>query len=96
MERLGEYKSHNAQFCQRLLDFLKIMFTVQGEQTLNNKADKSRIVNKLMPVLSRHKAKEEYLGRYSGLILYLKEMDEDKYMKTCAVRTLLLLRLDPI
>jgi hypothetical protein len=28
---------------------------------------------------------EKYLGRYSGLILYLKEMDEVSYAKLCAV-----------
>jgi len=28
---------------------------------------------------------EQYLGRYSGLILYLKEMDEVSYAKLCAV-----------
>jgi exocyst complex component 1 len=29
MERLDEYRTHNAQFCKRLLDFLSIMFTAQ-------------------------------------------------------------------
>jgi hypothetical protein len=28
---------------------------------------------------------EDALGRYSGLILYLKEMDEDRFSKLCAV-----------
>jgi hypothetical protein len=32
-----------------------------------------------------HKTLEKYLGRYSGLILYLKEMDEGVYAKICAV-----------
>lgn len=32
-----------------------------------------------------HKTLEKYLGRYSGLILYLKEMDEALYAKLCAV-----------
>ena len=32
-----------------------------------------------------HKTLEKYLGRYSGLILYLKEMDEGLYAKLCAV-----------
>jgi exocyst complex component 1 len=31
------------------------------------------------------KTLEKYLGRYSGLILYLKEMDEAVYAKLCAV-----------
>ena len=32
-----------------------------------------------------HKTLEKYLGRYSGLILYLKEMDEAVYAKLCGV-----------
>ena len=35
--------------------------------------------------LKEHKDVEVYLGRYSGLILYLKEMDEVSYAKLCAV-----------
>ena len=34
-----------------------------------------------------HKTLEKYLGRYSGLILYLREMDEAVYAKLCAVCT---------
>lgn len=29
MERLQEYRTHNAQFCRRIHDFLTIMFTAQ-------------------------------------------------------------------
>ena len=36
--------------------------------------------------LMNHKSMETYLGRYSGLLLYLKEMDEAVYAKLCAVR----------
>lgn len=32
-----------------------------------------------------HRAIEDYLGRYAGLMLYLKEMDESVYAKLCAV-----------
>lgn len=32
-----------------------------------------------------HKPLENYLGRYGGLMLYLKEMDESVYGKLCAV-----------
>ena len=32
-----------------------------------------------------HKPLESYLGRYGGLMLYLKEMDEAVYGKLCAV-----------
>lgn len=39
--------------------------------------------------IKEHKDVEVYLGRYSGLILYLKEMDEVSYAKLCAVRATL-------
>ena len=32
-----------------------------------------------------HTEMEQYLGRYAGLMLYLKEMDEAIYAKLCAV-----------
>jgi len=35
-----------------------------------------------------HKDLENHLDRYSGLILYMKEMDEVTYGKLCAVRVL--------
>ena len=37
------------------------------------------------PTLVPHAELEAYLGRYSGLMLYLKEMDESVYGKLCAV-----------
>lgn len=33
----------------------------------------------------QHTDMEEYLGRYCGLVLYLKEMDEPTYGRLCAV-----------
>jgi hypothetical protein len=35
-----------------------------------------------------HKDLENHLDRYSGLVLYMKEMDEVTYGKLCAVRVL--------
>jgi hypothetical protein len=32
-----------------------------------------------------HDALEEKLGHYCGLVLYVKEMDEERYQKLCAV-----------
>jgi hypothetical protein len=29
---------------------------------------------------------EAFIGRYSGLVLYTREMDENAYSKICAVR----------
>ena len=99
MERLEEYKTHNSQFCKRLLDFLSIMFKFQAEQTVadKEKADKSGAnarggvkgsnnTGGQLPTIPEHSNMEQYLGQYSGLMLYIKEMDEDRYSKICAVR----------
>jgi exocyst complex component 1 len=39
----------------------------------------------IRPTLLSHKELEEYLGRYGGLLIYLKEMDDSIYAKLCAV-----------
>lgn len=41
---------------------------------------------KRRPSILNHRDMEQYLGRYAGLMLYLKEMDEGVYAKLCAVR----------
>ncbi|KAJ7357195.1 exocyst complex component sec3 subunit [Mycena albidolilacea] len=83
MERLQEYRTYNAQFCKRIFDFLSIMFTAQSQMLLGSTdgltmegRGKSKIIN--------HQDLEQYLGRYAGLMLYLKEMDEKVYAKLCA------------
>lgn len=84
MERLQEYRNHNHQFCKRLVDFLSIMFTAQSAILLgDNNGVTSNGVHK-EPVIMSHQQMETYLGRYSGLMLYLKEMDEEFYSKLCA------------
>ena len=85
MERLQEYRTHNQQFCKRMVDFLSIMFKYQGDMLLG-KNNGVEGIEKGRPVIIQHESLEAYLGRYSGLMLYLKEMDEDKYSKICAVR----------
>jgi exocyst complex component 1 len=37
------------------------------------------------PTVLNHRDLEEYLGRYGGLLIYLKEMDDNIYAKLCAV-----------
>lgn len=84
MERLQEYRTHNAQFCKRIFDYLTIMFTAQSKMLLGDfdgvKKDRNG-----KPMIVPHTEFEEYAGRYSGLLLYLKEMDEAVYGKLCAV-----------
>lgn len=35
--------------------------------------------------LEPHKTMGEYLMMYEGLVLYIKEMDEDRYQRLCSV-----------
>ncbi|KAF8832200.1 hypothetical protein HHX47_DHR1001902 [Lentinula edodes] len=85
MERLQEYRTHNAQFCKRIFDYLTIMFTAQSKMLLGDfdgvKKDRNG-----KPMIVPHTEFEEYAGRYSGLLLYLKEMDEAVYGKLCAMK----------
>ncbi|KAG8792705.1 hypothetical protein FRC12_005162 [Ceratobasidium sp. 428] len=82
IERLAEYKTHNQQFCTRLLEFLTIMFGYQSDNLLEA-TEKSR-QSRTQPTILSHKPMEDYLGRYCGLMLYLREMDEGRYSKVCA------------
>jgi hypothetical protein len=84
MARLQEYKTHNAQFCKRVHDFLSIMFTAQIQLLLGETNGLDMSKDKSRPVAIPHDDIEGYLGRYSGLMLYLKEMDEQIYNKICS------------
>ncbi|KAJ8083824.1 hypothetical protein AAF712_000742 [Marasmius tenuissimus] len=84
MERLSEYKTHNSQFCKRILDFLTIMFTAQAKLLLGDNNGLTPGSARTKPTIIPHDELESYLGRYSGLMLYLKEMDESVYGKLCA------------
>ncbi|KAF8078783.1 exocyst complex component, sec3 subunit [Lyophyllum atratum] len=84
MERLQEYRTHNAQFCKRMLDFLSIVFTAQSTLLLGDSNGITSATGRNKPTLASHEEMESYLGRYSGLMLYLKEMDEKVYAKLCA------------
>ncbi|KIY45788.1 hypothetical protein FISHEDRAFT_48677 [Fistulina hepatica ATCC 64428] len=84
MERLQDYRTHNAQFCKRVFDFWAIMFTAQGTLLLGDHSGLMTAKGQTRPVIISHQDVEQYLGRYCGLMLYLKEMDEAVYAKVCA------------
>ncbi|KAF9456160.1 exocyst complex component, sec3 subunit [Collybia nuda] len=84
MERLQEYQTHNFQFCKRILDFLSIMFTAQSTLLLGENNGISPGTGHQKAIILPHQEMESYLGRYAGLMLYLKEMDETVYAKICA------------
>ncbi|KAJ7102098.1 exocyst complex component sec3 subunit [Mycena belliarum] len=84
MERLQEYRTHNAQFCKRIFDFLSIMFTAQSQMLLGKTDGLTKTDGRSQPSMIMHQDIEQYLGRYAGLMLYLKELDEKVYAKLCA------------
>ena len=59
-------------------DILLANAALQSDRTLTNKG-------RVHKELGRHNELESYLGRYAGLMLYLKEMGEEWYSKVCAV-----------
>ena len=61
------------------------MRSVQGKMLLGDDNGISRTSRGRISIKD-HKNFETYLERYRGLLLYLKEMDESAYGKTCGVR----------
>ncbi|KAI6153692.1 exocyst complex component Sec3-domain-containing protein [Pisolithus tinctorius] len=84
MERLDEYRTYNTQFCKRILDYLSIIMVAKSKTILESNNGVSRENARARPTLVDHGSMETYLGRYAGLVLYLKEMDEVAYSKLCA------------
>jgi len=84
MERLDEYRTYNSQFCKRIFDYLSIMSAAQAKSITDKDNGMLWTSGKKHPTLASHEEMEKYLGRYAGLLLYLKEMDEGTYSKTCA------------
>lgn len=82
IERLAEYKTYNQQFCVRLLEFLTIMFSYQSETLVANAEKLPQ--QRTSPTILPHTPMENYLVKYCGLMLYLREMDEGRFSKVCA------------
>jgi hypothetical protein len=47
---------------------------------------KSHVISKTNPKLPPHSELEDYLGRYAGLMLFVKEIEDQRYQQICAVR----------
>ena len=79
--RMQEYKETSAQFSKRMLDFLDVQFRHQSDQTLA----RSRQAGGQALELEPHNEMCEALMSYEGLVLYIKEMEEDRYQRLCSV-----------
>ncbi|WWC85953.1 uncharacterized protein L201_000823 [Kwoniella dendrophila CBS 6074] len=78
--RMQEYRENSAQFCKRVADYLDVTFKYQSDATLSE----YRKTAKKTMTLSPHRSMGEHLMTYEGLILYVKEMDEERYQKLCS------------
>ncbi|WWC58251.1 uncharacterized protein I303_100789 [Kwoniella dejecticola CBS 10117] len=78
--RMQEYRENSSQFCKRVADYLDVTFKYQSDSTLS---EYRKSAKKTM-TLSPHRSMGEYLMTYEGLILYVKEMDEERYQKLCS------------
>nr|XP_019048902.1 exocyst protein [Kwoniella bestiolae CBS 10118]OCF27832.1 exocyst protein [Kwoniella bestiolae CBS 10118] len=78
--RMQEYRENSSQFCKRVADYLDVTFKYQSDSTLSE----YRKTAKKTMTLAPHRSMGEYLMTYEGLILYVKEMDEERYQKLCS------------
>jgi len=69
----------------RRLDLITPLRNLQSKMLLGDNNGVTKNNGRRRATMADHKTLEKYLGRYSGLILYLKEMDEAVYAKLCAV-----------
>lgn len=78
---IQEYRAASTTFSTRILEYLDIAFKHQSDQTLADyrKETATKRSLKLIP----HMTLGQSLMTYEGLVLYVKDMDEDKYKKLC-------------
>ncbi|WVO23559.1 uncharacterized protein IAS62_004914 [Cryptococcus decagattii] len=78
--RMQEYREQSSKFCKRMSDYLDITFQYQADSTF---ADFRKNFKKTM-ALESHQKMCEKLMIYTGLVLYIKEMDDARYQKLCS------------
>ncbi|KAG1715987.1 hypothetical protein ID866_1152 [Astraeus odoratus] len=66
-------------FLNEKLNIIQAKIILESNNGVNRASIRSR------PTIVDHQSMETYLGRYAGLVLYLKEMDETVYSKLCGV-----------
>ncbi|SCV68918.1 BQ2448_1938 [Microbotryum intermedium] len=83
-ERVAEYRATATRFSKRVLDFLTIMFKFQVDGVLHPKDVKMKKEGRL----PGHEQLEEFLGRYCGIMLFVKEIEFERYEEICSVSEL--------
>ncbi|PWN50662.1 hypothetical protein IE53DRAFT_362197 [Violaceomyces palustris] len=82
-ERLAEHEAYSTRFCKRVLDYLTVTFSVEAQKLLNDPS-RSASLSPPVPVLKDHSPMEEVLGRYCGLLLYMKEASPQHFARLSA------------
>lgn len=84
-ERLEEYTFHSAQFCKRLLEFLEKTFQNEVHLLLTD-ANRLKSLSSSQPNYKHleHTSLEESLGKYCGLLLFMKEIDSTIFSRVSA------------
>ncbi|ODN76094.1 hypothetical protein L202_06031 [Cryptococcus amylolentus CBS 6039] len=77
--RMQEYRTQSDAFSKRISDYLDVTFRYQSDSTLAEFRKQST-----KGALAPHQTMGEYLMGYTGLVLYVKEMDEARYQKLCS------------
>ncbi|GMK58498.1 hypothetical protein CspeluHIS016_0505300 [Cutaneotrichosporon spelunceum] len=74
---LAQYEAATAQFTQRMVQYLDTAFDRQSEATYADTQKRQSVV--LQPHVELGKA----LMGYEGIVLFIKDMDEERYKKLC-------------
>lgn len=82
-ERLAEHEATSARFCKRVLDYLNVTFNVETQRLLSDPA-RTRALAPPNPSLEDHGSMEMVLGRYCGLLLYMKEVSPQNFSRVSA------------
>ena len=80
-KHMREYHDAASQFSTRVLQYLDIAFKHQSDSTLADYRKNASREPKLVP----HTALGENLMAYEGLVLFIKDMDDERYKKLCLV-----------
>ncbi|KAK0536314.1 hypothetical protein OC834_001218 [Tilletia horrida] len=85
-ERLDEYRALSERFCKRVFDHINLTLTAETASYLSDPARQSALGPSRHPgpSLQNHAHLEELLGRYCGLVLYMKETSPSYFSRLCA------------
>ncbi|SPO39858.1 related to Exocyst complex component Sec3 [Pseudozyma flocculosa] len=82
-ERLAEHESVSNRFCKRVMDYLNVTFNVEAQRLLSDPARQKALAPPL-PTLRDHASMEDALGRYCGILLYMKEVSPQNFSRVSA------------